>query len=602
MSQTSDRSATSDTGKDGTVSALLRQALSREKSKRANAIFASAVVNVLSLGAALFVMQVVDRIIPFKAETTLLVLAAGLLGVLVFELLMRHARGRLLDAMGQRLEVELSQQVFNKVVSVPLDQRPSNIGSLAAKLAEFDALGKQFSEASLHALYDLPYVVLFTLVLFWLGGSLVVVPLISLPVLYGLTVWGQKAAQGHAKDQLESASKRHGMLVETLEGAETLKGFNAEGWFSHRWYNLSLQVSRTASASRAATAMLNKATGTLHMLTLLGMCVWGYHLTAEGNLSTGALVAALLIVERIFATVQMHLALTTDRANAAQARSNLDEFMADVKTREIREAQSRPMRLDNFSGSLQLENIRFRVGRDKTLALSIDKLQIAPGERVGIVGPTGSGKTSLLRIMSGLYSPSEGRCMASGVDMALQDTEVLRKHIAYLPQFPTLFGSTLKDNLSIGIDAPSDDQLLAICSQVGLDTLVSQHPRGINLSIEAGGAGLSGGQTKLVALGRVLAQKARIVLLDEPTGSLDPQSEAALLKRLSTLFAPDQTLVFVTHKFNLLSLVDRVIVIDNGTIRMDGPRDEIMARITVRKPKAAPANGSDSAPVAETPT
>lgn len=574
------------------ASDFLRAALKRERGKFGSALLASAIINTLGLLLALFAMQVFDRVIPFRSSDTLTVLAAGIVVALVVQAALKTARNAILDKLGRDLEIELSQRIFNKTLLARLDERPNSVGTLAARISEFDAVSRLLSAHALFCLFDLPFVLLCIGLMFVIGGPMAAVPLLVLPLGLIFSRLSLQRLPALASDEIHNANQRHGMLVESIDGAETIKAYHAEGWFSRRWYNLSSRLSELSIATRSIVSRntnIDEAWGqTAQVITLLA----GVVLVDANRLSIGALIACCMLVDRSLQPVRHLGSLLADWSHAKEALKGLDEFLS--QTGQADADNPTPVRLQKFSPSVSIENASLLMGEDRTLAIQVPKLDIRAGEKIAIIGPTGSGKTSLLRLLSGLYRPSEGRCFASDVDMQLQDADVLRKAVAYLPQQPTLFNSTLKDNLCAGLPPPDDQTLLTICKLVGLDKLVNSHPRGLYLPISEGGQGLSGGQSKLVGLARVLVQNASLLLLDEPTGALDPQSDGQLIARLKAHFRPDQTVIIVTHKMNLLQLVDRVLVVDQGRITADGPRDLILSRITPQQAGLKPATGAQA--------
>jgi ATP-binding cassette subfamily C protein LapB len=355
-----------------------------------------------------------------------------------------------------------------------------------------------------------------------------------------------------------------------------------------------VKVSNLSVGTRSIVSHNQNLDEAFNQIVYAAILVVGAFLVGQNELSLGALVASTLLVASSLNPISRLGTFIADWSHAKQALKGLDEFLSKTETENTADRPAL-IKLQKFTPHISMEKAQLLMGEDETLAVSIAELDIKAGEKVAIIGPTGSGKTSLLRLMTGLYKPSSGRCFVSDVDMQLQDPAVLRKQIGYLPQQPALFNSTLKDNLCAGIQTANDSDLLDICKLVGLDKLVSSHPRGLNLMISEGGQGLSGGQSKLVGLARVLSQKAPLLLLDEPTGALDPQSEGQLVTKLKAYFKPEQTVVLVTHKMNVLQLVSRVIVVDQGKITMDGPRDAVLAKITPQsagiKQAAAPSTG-----------
>ncbi|MFN4329139.1 MAG: ATP-binding cassette domain-containing protein [Limnobacter sp.] len=537
---------------------------------------ASSLINILTLVTSLFAMQVYDRVIPNSAFDTLKVLFVGVLIAVALEATLKIARVKLLDITGKAIELELSQTFFNKAMSIRMDARPNTIGTFASQIREFESVKSFLTSTTLFVIADAPFAVLFLVMIFAIGGWLGVVALVALPLtmLVGFVVQRPLAKLTHL--HMRESSIKNGMLIESIDGAESIKAAGGEGWFSARWFKLSALLGDTGLQTRALANLSGTLAASIQQICYASTVVVGVFLVDQGTITVGALIASTILVSRVLTPVSQLAGMAVSWNSAKSALESLNDLVNRPSAGP--DEHTTPVRMEKFSPSLRAEAVRLAYGDDKVLAIELDKLSIAPGERVAIVGASGSGKTSLLKVLSGLYKPTEGRVFYSDVDMAFLEPTTLRRQIGYLPQDTRLFNGTLRDNLVLGLQEPTDDHVMDVCKITGVDKLIARHPRGISLPIHEGGRGLSGGQRQMVALSRLLIQQPAVLLLDEPTASLDHQHEMSLIRSLKQFIRPDQTLVVVTHKLPILELVTRVIVVDQNKVVMDGPIDSVLKR------------------------
>ncbi len=560
----------------GQALALFRRTLWRHWRVFLDAALATALINVLALVSSLFAMQVYDRVVPNQAYQTLWVLAGGVLLTVLFDVVLKLARGHLLDSHGKEIELSLSQAFFERAQAIRMDARPQTVGTFAAQIRDFDAVKTFLTSTTLYALADAPFALLFVAVIGLLGGlPMALVPLIALPsaLLVGLAVQWRL---GHLSAQyMRESTIRNGLLIESIDGAEVIKAAGGTGWFNRRWATLSVLIGGVGVRVRNLSNLAGTLAGAIQQVSYVFLIVTGVYEIGAGHMTQGALIACSILSGRVFGPITQLTSLMVSWHNARQALIALDDLMARPQDGE---AGVQPVQVETLKGDLRLEAVQFSYGQQVT-AIDVPALRIQPGERVAIIGPSGSGKSTLLKLMSGLYKPGQGRAFLDGIDQQHLAPPQLRAAIAYLTQDVRLFNGTLRDNLGLGLRAPSDADLLQVAQLTGLDRLIQAHPRGIGLEISEGGRGLSGGQRQLVGLARALLQNAPLLLLDEPTASLDPQSENGLIQRLGGFLRADQTLVLVTHKPALLALVQRVLVVDRGRVVLDGERDAVLRQL-----------------------
>ncbi len=562
--------------------AAFLRAFARFKGLFGEAAVASVLINVMALLTSLFSMQVFDRVLPNHATSTLWVLFAGLAVAIGFEALLRTVRARVTDAAGKRMELELSQIFFEKAMDIRMDARPRTVGTFASQVKDFDVVKSFLTSTTLFVLADAPFALLFLGVIALLGGWVVVVPMLMLPLVLLVAWWVQKPLGELTELHSRESSIKTGMLIEAIDGAESIKAAGGRDGFAKRWAELSALVGEVGLRTRHYSNLASTLGNALQQLAYAGTVVAGVYQVAGGNMTQGAIVACSILVGRVLSPMSQLTGLAVSWHHAKAALRGLDDLMSRPNDGE---SSLIAVRLDNVKPALRLESVKHTYDQNGVTAMDVPAVEIAPGEKVGIIGPSGSGKSTLLKLLSGLYKPAQGRVFLSGVDLHLMEPAQVRDTIAYLPQDVRLFNGSLRDNLVMGMEHMSDSDVMEMCEVTGLTGLVQSHPRGVALEISEGGRGLSGGQRQLVGLTRTLSTQAPVLLMDEPTASLDPQNELRLINRLKTFFKAEQTVVMVTHKPALLALVDRIIVVDRGCVIADGPKEKILQ--TMREGKVA---------------
>ena len=567
--------------------------ISRRKRPLVLAMLATITVNLIALGTSIFSMQVYDRVIPRGSFSTLWALGMGVVVALVFDFILRVVRARLLEDEAAKIDSEVSEFFFARANDVRLDARPPSIGTMAAQLRGMEQIRSTMSSATIFALTDLPFALFFIFIVFQLGGIIALVMLVSFPLSLALAVLLGKLIREDTKKVQISGNKKNGMLVEALDAAETVKA-NRGGWLLlARWNALIEDLHKHELPVKDLQSISGSVFGTIQQLAYVGMIAWGAVEVFHNNMTMGALIACSILSGRINGPLIGQLPGMV--INWAYTRISLEMLDGILKLPVDRSLSQDVVRPNALRGSVSLRGVAFthpgaRVG------LEITQLDIRAGERVAVIGGIGSGKSTLLRLMSGLYAPAEGRVMIDSLDAGLIAEDVLRRHVGYLPQDYRLVNGTLRDNLLLGLDDPGDDRLMEAAERTGLDALIAAHPKGVDLPISEGGRGLSGGQRTLAGLTRLHMQEPTLLLLDEPTSNLDVQSEAKVLQALQEKLRPQDTLVMVTHKLQLLSMVQRVILLANGRVVLDGPTNEVIARLTQQTARTPAAPQPATAP------
>jgi len=549
----------------------------KRKSPIVISIIATLTVNLIALATSIFSMQVYDRVIPRGAFSTLWVLSFGVLIALVFDFTLRILRARILEVEALRIDREVSEFFFARATSIRLDGRPPSIGTMAAQLKGLEQIRSTMSSATIFALADLPFAIFFIFIVFQLGGIIALVMIISFIVSLGIAFLLARLIREDSHRVQVSSYRKNGLLVEALDSAETIKANRGHWFFLARWNQLIEDLHDAELPVKDLQSIAGSIFGTIQQFAYVGMIAWGAVLVYDNKMTMGALIACSILSGRINGPLigqlpNMVLGWTFTKISLGM----LDGIMKLPPDKPTGVELLRPSRL---RGQISLKDVEF-VHAGAKAGLNIPQFEIQPGERVGVIGGIGSGKSTMLRLIAGLYKPGKGQVLLDGLDATLIADDVLRANIGYLPQEYRLVNGTLRENLLLGMSHPSDDVLMAAAEQTGLSQLIAAHPMGVDLPIAEGGRGLSGGQRVLAGLTRLMLTDPNIWLLDEPTSNLDVDTEARVLNALVQKVRPDATMVLVTHKLQLLKLVSRVIVMGNGQILLDGPTDQVIARLS----------------------
>ncbi|MFG6137243.1 type I secretion system permease/ATPase [Halomonas sp. B23F22_10] len=534
----------------------------------------SVVINLFALAMPLFVLNIYDRVVPNHATESLWVLAIGVFVVLCFDLALRLMRGAFVDLAASRADVKLSSSLMSQVLGLKMAARPSSTGSFAAMLQSFESVRAFIGSATVVGLVDLPFVLLFAAIIALIGPPLVIPVLVGIVfvLLYAL------AAQGKLHELSETtwraSAQRNATLVESISQLETLKALRGESRAQGIWERASAFLSRTTAQLRLISSSVSSVALWAQHSVAVAVVITGVYLIIAGELTQGGLIAAYMLSSRAMAPISQAAALLAQYHQASTALRSLDGVMAlPVERHEDRPYIDRPV----VKGELRFDKVGFRYPDEQREALREVSLNLEAGEKVGVLGRVGCGKTTLHKLLLGLYEPDAGAVRLDGVDVRQYDPVQLRRHFGYVPQDVTLFHGSLRENIlaGAGSDGVDDESLLRVIHLSGLSGLVDGHPDGIDLDVGERGQRLSGGQRQQVAIARALVHDPRVLLLDEPTSAMDHSSEEALKARLKEVGA-GKTMLIVTHRTSLLSLVDRIVVIDAGKVVADGPRDKVI--------------------------
>jgi len=535
-------------------------------------LLAALIVNLFALALPLFSMNVYDRVVPNHAVETLWTLATGVLIVLCGDFALRTLRGYFVDLAGARADVRLSATIMEKVLDLRMEVRPESAGSFASNLRAFESVRDFISSATVTAFIDLPFALLFLLVIGWIAWPMVIpfVVGIVLLLIHSLTV--QRRMHALAETSYRASAQRNATLVEGLVGIETVKALGAEAVIQGKWESSATLVASVGARLRLLAATATNGALWVQQMVSLATVVIGVYLIRDGALTMGGLIACYLLSSRAMAPIGQVAGLLVQYHSAATAFESLDELMKRPVERppEMR-FTSRPA----LRGEIEFRNVGFAYREGEEAVLREVSFRIRAGEKVAVLGRVGSGKTTLEKLILGLYRPGSGAVLVDGIDLRQLDPAELRRNIGYVPQDVTLFYGSLRDNIAMGLPQADDAAVARAARIAGLAEFVDAHPHGYGMLVGERGASLSGGQRQAVAVARALIADPPILLLDEPTAAMDHASEEALKQQLRE-HAAGKTMIVVTHRTSLLDLVDRIIVVDAGRIVADGPKAQVV--------------------------
>ncbi len=525
----------------------------------AETLLASLLINLFALASPLFVMNVYDRVVPNQALETLWVLALGILVVFCFDLGMRALRGYFLDVAGKRADVLWSSALFERILGMRMAARPGSVGAFANNLHEFESFREFFTSTTLTALVDLPFVLLFVLMIALIGGPLAWVPVLLLPISLLVALLIQIPLARVTQSLMALGSQRQATLIETLTGLETLKVLGAEGPTQRRWEQAIGAIARLSTKARFLSASALNATVFFQQLASVIVVVAGVYLIGAGELSVGALIACTLLTGRALAPLGQIASTLLRFHQARTALAAIDQLM---QLPQERPDSQQFLHHATLRGDIEFSNVSFSYPGSPVAALSEVSFRIRAGERVAFIGRIGSGKSTIEKLVLGL-------------DLRQIDPAELRRNIGYVPQDILLFNGSIKSNIAMGAVQPDDEHIRAAADLAGVTEFTHRHPAGLERAVGERGEGLSGGQRQSIALARALVNDSPIVVMDEPSNAMDHNTEDQLKSRLAGWLGK-RTVLLVTHRASLLSLVDRVIVLDGGRILADGPKGQVL--------------------------
>lgn len=550
----------------------------KERGQYAYVMLASFLISLLAFAMPLFTMNVYDRIIPNKAASSLWVLALGAMFAIAVEYGLRLARTGLIDEVGRGIDARLSQRLLDKVLNLPLATQRGSTGALARRVTEYEQVRDFFASTTVVLVTDIFFLFVFVGLIAVLGGWLAVIPIVSMAIMLVMGWLLQRRMSLAVADAQVDTSLLQTTLIESIGSLETVKACRAEGRMLGKWRRLSASNAYTQEEMRKLTATAVNLATLCQQGTSIALIIGGFYLFNAGIISMGAIIAIVMLASRSLAPVgQLAFLMTRGR----QAFVTLNSLQLLMDQEDEREKGSRSITPEIRSGRLQLDHAGFRYPDTEREALADISLTIEPGERIGLIGRVASGKSTLGRLLCGLYDPTAGSYRIDGLESRQYDPHDLRETLRFVGQDAELFSGTVRENLLVGANEANDAAIIEAVKRSGADAFIGRDATGFDFHIGERGSRLSGGQRSFLVLARALVTPAHLLFLDEPTGAMDSQTEQLFVDRLRTAIPADQTLILATHRMAVLNLVDRLIVMDNGRIVADGPRDEILAQRTL---------------------
>ncbi|MEZ9849334.1 type I secretion system permease/ATPase [Vibrio breoganii] len=549
--------------------------LKESRSIYRDVLIASILINIFAIATPLFTRIVYDKVVPNLAFESLWVLASGIVVIFIFDLLLKSLRSYFIDVAGKKSDIIISSKLFSKVMGIRMEARPPSVGAFARHLQEFESIREFFTSATIAALIDLPFAVLFLLVIWMIAGNVVLVPIVCVTLLILHSLLIQRPLRNSIEEGSRLASQKYANLIEALSGLESLKMFGAQSQFQYRWEEAVAHMANWNIKSRRITDSVQNSAGFLQQSSNVGMLIMGVYLISEGELTMGGLIAATMLSGRAIGPL-VQVALLSTRYN--QAKSSMTIIEQVMSMPDEQEEDKRYIHRPVLQGKIELDKVTFNYPDAPVSSIRDVSLTIRPGEKVAIIGRIGSGKTTLERLIMGLYKPTEGHVRIDDTDIQqLHHTDV-RSNIGCVPQDITLFYGSIRDNITLGKQLAEDNEVMIAAKRAGVTEFTMKDPAGLERQVGEGGLLLSGGQRQAVAVARALLGRPPILLLDEPTSAMDNRAEALFKNELKNL-SNEETLVLITHKTSMLEVVDRLIVMSAGSVVADGPKEKVLAEL-----------------------
>lgn len=569
-------------------------------------MMAAVVANILTLAAVFFAMNVYDRVVPTQAYTSLWTLAIGTTVAILLEFGTRWLKARLVDLAGRKADLSLNATLLREIMAIRLEHRPQSIGIFASSMRDFESLRDFMSSASMVMVVDMPFILMFLVLIGIIGGPIAWIPAAAVPILVIVGLWAQRPLMRAMRENMKESGDKQSVLVESLLNLEMLKAHNAESYLQRRWEAANLATTDSYKKIRSLTNLMLGLTASLQQLVTVGMVVYGVYLIGDNNLTLGGLIASVILAGRAISPLGSVMALA---ARFQQARSSLDTLDALMKRPRDRDGSRRYVVPEKIAGGLSAESLEFAYpGEHKIPVIRKLSLQLAAGEHLALLGRIGSGKSTLLRLLAGLYTPLGGRISIDGVDLQQIEPAELRSRLGYVGQDAQLFLGSLRDNLVLSDSWISDARVIDVLKKLDLYNVVASHPRGLDMPLTEAGGGLSGGQRQLLAIARMMLRDPALVFLDEPTSMMDQATEAKVIEVLG-VWLKGRTLVLSTHRLQLLVWVERIALMDQGRILLEGPREEVLTKLSTgvapkeghSRSSKSPANPDANAPLSNPP-
>lgn len=538
-------------------------------------LVAALLINCFALALPLFVMNVYDRVIPNEAMGTLWVFATGIIIILAFDFLFRMLRSYLIDITGKKADTLLTSTMFQQLLGLDIKNKPDSSGAFANHIRGLDTVRDFFTSASITIFIDIPFILFFIAIIAFIAGSLAMIPLIAIVLVIAISLLAERPMRNSIARVNVASAQKHAMLVESLTQLESIKALTAEGKMQEKWERFSNISSSDGIKAHAYSTSAIHLTAFIQQATTVAVIIMGVYLISAGNLSLGGLIACTILTGRAIAPLGQIISLLTRFQQTRLALKHLNEFMNKPQERKDKNF----FYPQTYAGKFELKDVVFSYKADEKNIINSINFTINPGDKYAILGATGSGKTTLQKLLLGFYQPTSGQILFDDINLQHIDPAELRSIIGYVPQQTALFYGSLRENLLLGCNKVSDAELKTLIDVVGLQTMVQQHPQGFDRLVGEQGQGLSGGQCQAIMIARALLRKPKILFMDEPTSAMDMSSEKKLLDNLQK-YCKDLTLIIITHKHSILQLVDNIVILEQGRLKANDTKTVVLEQLS----------------------
>ena len=555
--------------------------LAYSKKIYADVIVASILINLFVMSTPIFTLNIYDRVVPNNATDTMWVFAVGIMTIYVFDMTLKFLRSYFLEKAAKKSDVIMSSMIFEKVMNLTMASKPSSIGSFANNIKDFESIRGFFTASSVATMIDLPFVIIFLIIIYILAGWIVIVPIISGLIIFIYSFIIKRPMLESIESTYEAAATKNAILIESLSALETIKALGISGQYQWKWEEACGDVVEKGMRSKNLSNSISTFVNFIIQSNTVAMIITGVYAIGRKDLTMGGLIAIVMLGSRMLAPLAQFASLIANYEHTKTAYKAIDDIMKmDVEREDEKKFVQRPL----FEGKIEFQNVSFIYPGTEKKVLDNVSFTIHPGEFVGIIGTNGSGKTSIEKLILGLYEPTEGSILIDGIDIKQIDPADLRKNIAYVPQETILFKGTLKENITIRLPDAEDEEILSVSHKSGVKRFVDVHPMGFDMPVGERGDGLSGGQKQSISVARAFINDAPIVLLDEPTTSMDSTNEANFAHVLEE-YSKDKTTLLISHKNTLLSKTKRLILLEQGRVLLDGKREDVIRQLNNPKPR-----------------
>ena len=542
-------------------------------------LIASVVINLFILASPLFVMNVYDRIVPNNAIESLWVLAIGVTVIYLFDILLKFLRSYFLEVAGKKSDVLMSAKLFEQTLGLTMANRSGSIGAFANNLREFDSIRNFFTSGTIASIVDLPFVLLFLLVIFYIAGNIVLVPIVIILIILIYSLILKRPIQRSIEATYEASNQKNSVLIETLTTIDTIKALGVEAHSQWKWEQAVGDIAKASIRSKMLQSSIGRMTGFMQQIGTVVIVLTGVYMIQAGDLTMGGLIATVMISSRAISPMGQIANLTSSYEQTKTALNSLNELM---KKEVERPDDKRFIQHPNIEGAIEFNSVSFIYPGETKPALNNVSFKIKPGEKVGVIGRIGSGKSTIEKLILGFYKPTEGTILIDGIDITQLDPAELRRNISYVSQEVNLFSGDVRENIAYRAPYIEDEKILKAAQLAGVDDFIKRHPSGYSLKISEGGKSLSGGQRQSIGVARALLLETPIYLFDEPTNAMDGKTEQIMIDRLKKETLKNTSLL-VTHKMTLLQLTERLIVMDQGKLIADGEKESVLEALKTGK-------------------